>query len=225
MVVAAHPDDEVLGAGGTIARHRINQDSVTILILGEGVTSRYSERKDAEKKALDRLRTHALRASEILGVSDTRFLSFPDNRFDTVALLDIVKQVETVKSSVKPEVVYTHHGGDLNIDHRITLEAVMTAFRPQPGERACEILSFEVGSSTDWAAPSASTVFLPNTYFDITATLDLKIKAMAAYKTESKSYPHPRSSKAIRSKAAVRGTESGLHFAEAFQLVRKISAY
>ena len=222
LVVAAHPDDEVLGAGGTIARHAAAGDQVTIVICGEGHTSRYAERADASKRALAALRKQANAASEILGARALHFLSLPDNRFDTVPLLDLVKQIERIKESVLPDTVYTHHHGDLNVDHRIVFEAVLTAFRPIARKTVRNIYSFEVGSSTEWAPRAAGRVFRPNHYVEIAGTLDRKIKAMRAYRSEAKGYPHPRSSRAIRARASVRGSEAGLNYAEAFEVVRQI---
>ena len=154
-----------------------------------------------------------------MGVRETFIHNFPDNRFDIVALLDIVKVIEKVKREIKPGVVYTHHRGDLNIDHRITYEAVLTACRPIKGETVKEIYNFEVPSSTEWNFPNT---FSPNVYIDISGAIDKKVKAMKAYKGEIREWPHPRSAEAIKILVRKRGCEVGLDIAEAFELVRKI---
>jgi len=150
LVVAAHPDDEVLGAGGTITRHIREGNQVTIAILGEGITSRSSSPSDTDQSALESLRKDAHTAARIMGCSDLRLYGLPDNRFDTLGLLDVVKIVENLINEVQPEVIYTHYHGDLNIDHGITARAVLTACRPLPGYSIRRILSFEVPSSTGW---------------------------------------------------------------------------
>ena len=153
-VVAAHPDDEVLGAGGAIAKHVDAGDEVTVLILGSGLSARLDSPDSLQSGGLAELHTHAHAATKILGVTDFRLLDFPDNRFDSVALLDIVKAVEEVFDSVEPETVYTHHPSDLNIDHQRTVAAVLTASRPQPGVSVKRILAMEVPSATGWGDPA-----------------------------------------------------------------------
>ena len=220
LVVCAHPDDEVLGCGGTVARLVKEDFEAFTLILGEGVTSRYADRnKKFVEKELSDLKRQALRANEILGVKEVFFESFPDNRFDSVDLLDIVKVVEKVKNEVKPEVILTHSRHDLNKDHRITYEAVLTATRPIAGETVRGIYSFEVLSSTEWNYPYG---FSPNLYFNIEDTLELKLEAMKAYSLELREFPHPRSIEGIKIKAKQRGMEAGLRYAEAFEVVRDV---
>lgn len=218
LVVAAHPDDEVLGCGGTIARHAAAGDRVTILILGEGVTSRDRKRNPTRRRrALASLRRSAQQAGRRLGAARVVQHRFPDNRFDGVELLELVKTVEAAAAEIKPAVVYTHHGGDLNLDHRLTHQAVLTAFRPLPGRPAPTLYAFPVPSSTEWGlAPFAPTVFV-----DIAATLPAKLRALACYPGETAPFPHPRSPEAIRAQAMVWGSASGLPAAEAFALVRE----
>jgi LmbE family N-acetylglucosaminyl deacetylase len=220
LVVAAHPDDEILGCGGTMALHSMKGDEVYVLILGEGITSR-SETNDRikSKKELNDLKKQMLKANKIIGVKKVFAFDFPDNRFDTVPLLDVIKYVERIKREINPNIVFTHHYGDLNIDHVITHRAVMTAFRPVMGEDAREIYTFEVPSSTEWNYPLS---FSPDVFFDISDTLDLKLKAMAVYKSEIRDYPHPRSLEGIRNNAEIWGMKVGLRYAEAFKLVRII---
>lgn len=223
LIVAAHPDDEVLGCGGTIAKLAKKGDDVYTLILGEGITSRDETRNRRKReKEIKELRLQIKRANKIIGVRDTFVFDFPDNRFDTVALLDIVKTIEKVKKDVNQDTVFTHHWGDLNIDHRITFQAVMTAFRPVKGETVKEIYSFEVPSSTEWNAPIPASYFMPNYFIDISNTLKLKIEAMKEYKSEIMEYPHPRSPEAIKIYAKRWGIQAGLQVAEAFEIIRMI---
>jgi len=216
LVVAAHPDDEVLGCGGTIARYVQEEKDVHVLILGEGMTSRDKDRK---KDGLERLKKDAHKANLTLGAKEVFLYDFPDNRFDTVALLDIVKVIEKIKRDIKPGIIYTHHRNDLNIDHRITCDAVLTAARPLKGETVREIYSFEVPSSTEW---SYSYQFRPNIFKDITGTVETKIEALKRYGTEIREFPHPRSEQAVRAAAKRWGSVSGLGAAEAFEAVRII---
>lgn len=220
LVIAAHPDDEVLGAGGAIARHVANGDSVSILILGSGLSSRLDAPGQLDPQALSALRTEASRAATILGVSDLRLRDFPDNRFDRVDLLDIVKAIETVADEIMPEVVYTHHPGDLNIDHRCTAMATLTAFRPLPGSTVRRILAMEVPSATGWGDPAQP--FVPTVFLDITAVLEKKLAAMEAYKGELRPFPHARSLPSMEARAKAHGSQIGLGAAEPFVLLREI---
>jgi LmbE family N-acetylglucosaminyl deacetylase len=217
LVVAAHPDDEALGCAGTIARHISRGDSVDILFVADGVTSRRasSRSKPGRKQA-------ALRCARILGARKPLFLDFPDNRLDTVALLKIVRAIETVARAVAPEIVYTHHRGDLNVDHRITHDAVMTAFRPVPQASIRSILGFEVPSSTEWTPSSAATAFLPTMFVDIAPFQEVKRAALGAYTAEMRPFPHPRSVEAVEALGRWRGATCGVSLAEAFEVLRLI---
>lgn len=220
LIIVAHPDDEVLGCGGTIARLAEEGSLVYTLILGEGVTSR-DDMRDTNKKLneiLD-LQKSALKANGLLGVKKVFFKDLPDNRFDTIPLLNIVKAIEKTKNKIKPDTVFTHYGKDLNVDHQITYKAVTTATRPLERETVKEIYSFEIPSSTEWSYPLS---FSPNTFYDISGTIDIKLKALERYKTELKEYPHPRSLKAIELIAQNWGVKVGLRYVEAFEMVRII---
>lgn len=222
LVVAAHPDDEVLGCGGTMSLHSIKGDEVYVLILGEGITSRDVKRdRKKRNKEIKELRRDIEAANKILGSKRTFLYDFPDNRFDSVPLLDIVKVIEKVKDEIKPCIVYTHHHGDLNIDHRLTFQAVLTACRPLKGESVKEFYSFEVPSSTEWS-PDNSKYFMPNYFVDIAETFKLKIEALKKYKTEIREFPHPRSIEAIETIAKSRGIQVGSEAVEAFEAVRII---
>ena len=218
LIVAAHPDDEVLGCGGTIARLIKEGFEVYTLILGEGITSRddMRDRKRREEEITE-LKGEAKEANKILGVKEVFFYDFPDNRFDTVPFLDIVKVIEKVENSINPEIIFTHYEMDLNIDHQITYRAVITATRPLKEETVKEIYSFEIPSSTEWRYPLN---FSPDVFFDISTTIDIKIKALEKYKTELKKYPHPRSLEGVKLIAKNWGIKVGLEYAEAFKVVR-----
>lgn len=218
LVIAAHPDDEVLGCGGAILHHTRLGHRVTTLFLADGVGSR----DQSTAQALDRRRAAARKAAETLGSEAPRFLDFPDNRLDTVPLLDVVKAVETVVADVSPSLVYTHHAGDLNIDHRICHQAALTACRPMPGCEVSTICTFEVPSSTEWAFPSAGPGFQPNRYIDISGTLAAKLEALESYGEELRPFPHPRSPENVAALAKSRGAAVGVAAAEAFVIVRDV---
>lgn len=222
LVVAAHPDDEILGPGGTIARHVEEGDPVYTILLGEGITSRREEAGVAPTAELISLKQNAIEAAGIIGIEKTFFFDFPDNKFDTVPRLSIIKAIESIKAEIQPEVIYTHHRNDLNIDHRITFDAVLTAFRPMAGEAARRILSFPVPSSTEWYAPAGETAFTPNVFVNVGKTFDKKINAMKAYKGEIREFPHPRSPRALEAIAKTWGLTVGMDCVEPFVLVREL---
>jgi LmbE family N-acetylglucosaminyl deacetylase len=221
LVVAAHPDDEVLGCGGTVARLVKEGCKVFTLILGEGITSRSAEslKSHSVQKKLDSLKESAIRANMLLGVKKVFFLDMPDNQMDTVSLISIVKGIENIKDAVKPDCVFTHYLKDLNIDHRITTQAVLTASRPLQKETVKEIYSFEVLSSTEFNYPLS---FCPDAYFDISNTMNLKLAALKRYNSEMRSFPHPRSLKFVELNAVYHGVRSGLRKAEAFKIIRVV---
>ncbi len=225
LVVAAHPDDEVLGCGGTMARHEAAGDRVVCLILGEGLTSRHASRErgiDRETLRLEELDRDAERAAEVLGTARLEMRGFPDNRFDSVPLLDVVKVIEEIFAEEEPEIVYTHHPGDVNIDHLVTHRAALAVCRQLPGTSLRRLCFFEVPSSSEWQTPAMATAFAPNHFVDVTATLERKIRAMAAYRTESRPWPHPRSAEALEALARWRGSTIGVGAAEAFAIGRQV---
>ncbi|MCP5105635.1 MAG: PIG-L family deacetylase [bacterium] len=220
LIIAAHPDDEILGCGGTAARLVKDGHEVYTVILGEGVTSRDDSRqREKRENEIAQLKKQIREANEVIGVKEVFAYDFPDNRFDSVPLLDIVKVIEAVKEKIKPDILFTHYENDLNVDHRVTYRAVMTASRPLAGETVKEIYSFEVLSSTEWNFPLS---FSPDCFWDIGGTVDLKVKAMEKYVSELRDYPHPRSLKGIRLNAETWGMKTGLNYAEAFKLVRLV---
>jgi N-acetylglucosamine malate deacetylase 1 len=221
LILAAHPDDEVLGCGGSMAKWTRIGHEVHVLIMAEGTTSRDRQRdRDSRKEELSQLAEAAHKAAAILGARSVELLDFPDNRMDSVDLLDVVKVVEERIEKLQPEVVVTHHAGDLNIDHRIVYQAVVTACRP--GQTVKRLLSFEVPSSTELQTSGAEPPFMPNWFEDITGTLSLKMKALQAYQSELREWPHARSLQAVEHLAHWRGASVGVEAAEALVLVRNV---
>jgi LmbE family N-acetylglucosaminyl deacetylase len=222
LIVAAHPDDEILGCGGTMARLANEGHEVRIAILAEGMTSRYQQRDQVDRKKLNDLHNHAQQAADKVRAKELVLCKLPDNRMDTVPLLEVVKVVEELLERFRPSVIYTHHSGDLNVDHGVVHRAVLTATRPVPGQRVLEIYAFEVPSSTEWAFQRLEPTFRPSVFVDISATLETKISALACYDTETRKFPHPRSPEALRAIAMRWGSVAGFQAAEAFELIRSL---
>jgi LmbE family N-acetylglucosaminyl deacetylase len=220
LCIAAHPDDEVLGCGATLARLSDEGHAVHIVILGEGITARHGRREEADPKELEALRARSQAAAAILGARAPVLHDFPDNRFDTVALLDLVKCVESHVDRLAPTALYVQHGGDLNVDHRRVFEAALTATRPMVGHPVRELYAFEVPSATEWAFQRFEPPFRPTCFVDVERTLERKIAAMQTYEGEARAFPHPRSPEALRALARVRGSAAGMAAAEAFEVIR-----
>jgi LmbE family N-acetylglucosaminyl deacetylase len=215
-VVAAHPDDEVLGMGGTIAIHTRQGDDVRVLVVTDGSSTQYPG--DAETRA--RKEAEALAAAAELGVEDYVHLDLPDMRLDTLAHVDVNAVIEGQLRDFAPEVVYTVHP-DVNLDHRVLFDSVAVATRPVPGQTVRRVLTYAPTSSTEWT-PAALNWFVPNWFVDVTETLEAKVAAFARYETERREYPHPRSERAIRATAAHHGSACGCEYAEPFVLVRGV---
>ena len=215
LIVAAHPDDEVLGCFGTVAKLIKQGAEAYTLVLGEGKTSR----GETNKEEMDELDREYEMANQTIGIKAIFREHFPDNCFDKVSLLEIVKAVERVKDDIKPDIIFTHFQHDLNIDHRIAYQAVLTATRPMQDESVEQIYSFEVLSSTEW---NFSSSFSGNVFFDIHDTIADKLKAMQCYQSELRIYPHPRSLEGIRLNAQLQGMRVGLQYAESFMLIRDV---
>ena len=225
MIVAAHPDDELLGLGASMHKLIKEEGVMThVVILGEGITSRSDTRNVAAwKEELEKHHQNMYSAAKIIGYHSVKSYNFSDNRFDSHALLDIVKVIEHEKENFQPDIIFTHHGGDLNIDHQITFQAVMTATRPMQGECVKAVITFETPSATEWQASSDPRHFSPNLFIEVSEDdLQAKVDAMAAYQYEVREFPHPRSFGALRIMAQYRGYIVGKQLTEAFQIVRLI---
>lgn len=214
LVIAAHPDDELLGAGGTVALHAEKGDNVCLAILCEGVSNRYEP--EWRKQVIEQSR----QAGAILGASEIVTMELPDQRLDTFAISVVAGYVEELVTKHKPEVVYTHFGGDVNADHRVLCEAVVIATRPYSAPFVREVLQFETPSSTEWGTPSLMVPFHPSVFVDISGTLAKKVEAFGCYTAEVRSYPHPRSLEAVRDRARYWGSLSNCGAAEPFVPIR-----
>jgi N-acetylglucosamine malate deacetylase 1 len=220
LIIAAHPDDEILGVGGTAARHVRGGGRVEVLIVAEGATSRTAARDTvASAGELDALRKAARQAAAELGTQPPRFMGLPDNRLDSLDLLDLVKAIEAVVNDVCPDVVYTHHAGDLNSDHGLVQRAVLTACRPLPGTKIRAIYGFETVSSTEWGRGEA---FVPTRYVAVEGEMPAKLAALRHYKGEMRPFPHARSLEAVEALARLRGAQAGVAAAEAFTVLLEV---
>ncbi len=210
LVIAAHPDDELLGCGGTVALHASNGDEVTSVIVCEGDSLRYDDISSQHQSQI-------YQAAKVLGVKDLRSLKFPDQKLETVILTDLIKPILEIIREIKPHIVYCQYGGDVNRDHKILFEAILVATRPTE-EFIETVYAFDTVSSTEWGYPRS---FVPDTWIDITSTLETKLEAMSKYKTELREYPHPRSLKALEYKAYSAGNQCLMKAAECFMTIRK----
>jgi len=222
MVIAAHPDDEVLGCGGAIARLASEGHPCNALIVGEGITSRHLHREDADLALLAAHQSRAQEAGRLLGVSEVKILGFPDQRLDQMPFLELVHSLEREIDRIRPEWIFTQHGGDLNLDHALVFRATMTASRPMAGGNVRRLLAFETASATEWAFGQFAPVFQPDTFFDITSTLERKLSAIQVYESETRAYPHPRSPEALTAQARRWGSVVGVAAAEAFRTVWEV---
>lgn len=216
MVIAPHPDDEVLGCGGTIAKHASAKDEVHLCIVTEAYQPEWPEDEIKKRKE------EVLRVNRILGIRETHFLGFPTVKLDTIPQKELNDAITRIVDKVKPDMVYIPHRGDVNKDHRLVFDAAMVAARPKRTSTIKKVLSYETLSETEWGAPFAEDTFIPNVFVDISGTLPVKLKAMAEYRLELKQYPHPRSLEAISALAKLRGSSLGVEAAEAFMLIREV---
>ena len=232
LVIVAHPDDEVLGMGGTIKKLSKQGHNVKIVIMATGIAARRStnfqnssnyQSNQTDKKIMDKqiqtLHVHAIKAAKILGVTHVEFLNFPDNEMDKISNLELTKSIEKIIEKFKPEIIYTHTPFDVNIDHVSCFKAVLTATRPKKNTYIKKLFSFEVPSSSEW---NFTSIFTPNTFVEITGEIKNKIKALESYKDEIRDFPHPRSTKALEAIGIRWGSVSGFPIAEAFCLVRSL---
>jgi len=211
LVIAAHPDDELLGLGGTIKRHIQDGDEVISVICAQG-----------RKEEAHHIKQCSQKANHALGIRHVVFLEYPNLEMEIVPLHLITKKIEAFIKQFKPDIIYTHHYGDLNRDHQITFQAVMTAARPLAGQKPIDIYCFETVSSTEWSQQTNEAVFKPTVFVDITDMIDAKIEALKHYDVEMRDFPHPRSYEGVRHIASVRGMTVGKKYAEAFELIRKV---
>lgn len=218
LVVAAHPDDEVLGCGATIRWHVLMGDRVSVVFMADGESSR----PGSSKKEIEQRRIMANDVAELLGTEPPIFLDYPDNKMDTFPLLKVVNDLEAVINNIQPDTIYTHHTGDLNIDHQITNRAVFTAARPVPANPVKIIKIFEIPTSTEWSFPSIVEVFLPTCFVDVSETLATKLQGLEIYRSEMRPFPHARSIENVKALAVFRGASVGLESAEAFMIGRLI---
>ncbi len=221
LVIAAHPDDELLGLGATVKKFVNAGHEAYALILSCGITSRYDSRKDGVQEQIGALKEQSRAAAKILGFKQIFLCDLPDNQFDSLPLLEITKEIEKYVQTIKPSIIFTHHYSDVNIDHQRTFQAVITATRPFGDYSAKEIYCFETFSSTEWSFPYQGA-FKPNMFVDVEQTFKDKLEAMKCYTSELRPYPHPRSLKSLEVAAKRWGTVVGCNLAEAFELVRKV---
>jgi LmbE family N-acetylglucosaminyl deacetylase len=217
LVVAAHADDEAFGCSGAMARHVAEGDAVHVVFMTDGVGARCLPDISSSRER----HSAAEQACAILGGMSVRNYDFPDNQMDSVPLLSVTQALESVVSNIRPDIIYTHHIGDLNVDHQVTHKAVMTACRPQPEHSVKEIYAFEVLSSTEWQSPGVLP-FIPNVFIDITAFMEIKHKVLSVYQGEMRLPPHSRSFENLLHLSKLRGNTVGFEYAEAFMLVRYI---
>nr|VFJ52768.1 MAG: N-acetylglucosaminyl deacetylase, LmbE family [Candidatus Kentron sp. FM]VFJ57293.1 MAG: N-acetylglucosaminyl deacetylase, LmbE family [Candidatus Kentron sp. FM]VFK08927.1 MAG: N-acetylglucosaminyl deacetylase, LmbE family [Candidatus Kentron sp. FM] len=222
LIVAAHPDDEILGCGDTIAGLAARGVQVHVAFMADGVFSRDGGH-GTRRARLTARREMARQPRGILGITSINFGALPDNRLDTVALLDIIEPIETLIGQHRPDIVFTHHAGDVNIDHRRVHEAGVTACRPQRRHCVRTLLFFEIPSSTEWQPSTSAPVFAPNWFLDISTTLERKLTAPDAYATELRPWPHPRSRRGIEHLVRWWRATIGVDAAEAFLLGRQLS--
>ena len=232
LVIVAHPDDEVLGMGGTLRKLSVKNHDIKVVFLATGIAARRSDNFRNETKyeinktlikkmeeQIKKLRLDAKRALKILGIKNIEFFNFPDNEMDMVSNLEITKTIENIIKKFKPDVIYTHTKNDINVDHRAIFNATITATRPSTRANVKKVICFEVPSSSEW---NFGDTFSPNIFVDIKRELSYKKKAIQAYKTELKKFPHPRSANSLDIIAKRWGTVSGFEASEAFELIREL---
>lgn len=218
LVIAAHPDDEILGLGGTIAKHTSEGDEVHVLMVTEGASTQYKDRPEM----IEQKKNEIFRVKNILNIADIHFINLPDMKLDTLAHIEVNNPIAKAIHQLRPEIVYTHFYGDVNKDHRVIFDSTMVAVRPSAEYSVKKVICFHTPSSTEWNIQQGHTAFLPNMYVDISRFLDKKLKALDQYKSELRKYPHPRSLESIKILANYWGSHIGAEAAEAFMIVREI---
>lgn len=218
LVIATHPDDEVLGCGGVMARHTAVGDSVSLVVVTRGIPALFST------EFIKQGRRELRQANTLLGVTDIHFLDFPAPKLDVVPGYELAAAINQKIQEIQPEIVYLPHRGDIHADHQAVFQATLVAARPIDGCPVRKLLCYETLSETEWAAPVGDQAFVPTVFVDITEFLPLKLRAMACYQSQIKQFPHPRSLQTLEALARLRGATVGLPAAEAFLLVREIQA-
>lgn len=219
LCVAAHPDDEVLGVGGTLAKHAAEGDHVETMLLSDGEMARHETETQAARERREERRQEARTAADVLGAQSVEIHDYWGNQLDDVALINVVRDIESKLDSFQPDVIYTHHYGDLNIDHQLVSRAVRTAARPTRDSTVDRIFAFETPSATEWAMPTADTAFQPTVFVDIGDQLERKMDALDVYESEMGERPYARNQSSLRDNARLWGDKSGLGAAEPFELI------
>ena len=215
LIIAAHPDDEVLGCGGFIA-NRSSKEECYVLILTGGADGRY------EDSMSNILRQNSLDANRVLGTKDVYFEDLPNQKLETIPIIKVTQIIEKYIKKLNPARIFTHHGGDINRDHKVVYEATMTATRAIVGQVVQEVYTYNTPSSTEWNFYEGEKVFIPTVYENIERSIDKKLEAIALYESECRVYPHPRSGEALRVHANYWGVTVGIEYAEPFKLMRKM---
>jgi len=215
LVIAAHPDDEILGCGGTIKKLSSKEDFYVLILTG-GADTRY------EKSMENVLQGHAIKANKIVGTKELFFENLPNQKMDAIPIIEVTQIIEKYINKLTPDRVFTHHIGDLNKDHQVIAEATFTATRPIVGQIVKEVYSYNVPSSTEWNFIEGEKTFIPNTFIDIKDELRFKLDAMMCYESECREYPHPRNEKSLKVHSNYWGLVSGYEYAEPFKLIRKL---
>lgn len=216
LVIVAHPDDEVLGMGGTISKYASQGDEVSLLIVTDGSTSQYKNDPQLVE-IIENKKLETDKAAKIMGIKHIFYGGLPDMKLDVIEHTKINSVIEKVIDKVNPNIVYTHFEGDVNKDHQCVYQSTLVACRPVPGQKVKELYSFSVPSSTEWSPQNSKTVFIPNVFIDINGEFaEKKYKAMEEYKTELREFPHPRSIDVLKILDQANGFQVGLECAESF---------
>lgn len=221
LVIAAHPDDEVLGMGGTIAKLTEDGHEVHVLIVTDGSSSQYRENENLQE-IIEAKKKETRRCNELLGVKDVHYGCLPDMKLDNIPHIEINKVIESYIDTIQPEIVYTHFWGDVNLDHQNVYKSTLVAVRPQKGQVVKELYCYRVPSSTDWTPNKSDTAFVPNVFVDISHVAEIKYKAFEEYFTELRDYPHPRSVRHLKEMDIAAGLRVGLGPSEEFMLLRDL---
>ena len=216
LVIAPHPDDEILGVGGSIAKHKAEGHNVYICIVTKGMAPMFDE------QSVSRVRNEATEAHKLLGVINTFFLDITAVSLEEISKYKITASILEVVDKIKPEIVYLPHRGDIHLDHKIVFDASMVALRPIRDHVVKEIYCYETLSETEWDAPNVANAFIPNTWVDITKFINTKLEAMSVFESQVHAFPHPRSIKSIEALSLYRGSNMGIKNAEALITIRKI---